>query len=118
MGRCERGCRTRCVGWIETYRSRVAACQGFARIAVLIIDLDVLYFGELFEIQRDQVSNVEALAFGHAGTFKINVRDTVLHLQSAIACEAVIDTDPTEGSSFGCAGTFEVFIERGLQQNI
>ena len=85
---------------------------------VLIIDLHKLNIAKLLEIQSEQTGNVEVLTFGGAYTFEVDIRNTVLHFQSTIACEAVIDTDPTEGGSFGGAGTFEVFVERGLQQNI
>ena len=46
------------------------------------------------------------------------MRDAVSNFESTVASEAIIDADPAEGSSFGGAGTFEVFIERGLQQCI
>ena len=87
-------------------------------MSVLVINLHELDRAELLEIQPEQISDVEVFAFGGAYTCKIHMCDTVSDFESAVACETVIDTDPAEGGPFGCTGTFEVFIERGLQQNI
>jgi len=73
---------------------------------------------KLFEVQPEQVGNVEVLAFGGAYTFEVDIRNTIRYFQLAITCEAVIDTDPAEGVSFSGTGTFEIFIERGFQQCI
>ena len=85
---------------------------------ILIVDLHELNIVELFEIQPEQIGDVEIPAFGGTYTSEINFRHAIHYFQSAVACEAVVDTDPAEGSSFRRAGTFEIFVERGLQQNI
>ena len=79
----------RCVGWIETHRRRVAATQWFARVTVFIIDLDVLHFGELLEIQgqrtRDGVEGAVRLTF----SCEINVHDAISIGNLAVASETI-----------------------------
>ena len=112
VGWREGGRGTRCVGWIEAHRSRVAATQRFARIAVLVIDLDVLHFGELFEIQRqrarDRVERTVRLAFA----CEVDMHHTIGKGHFAVAGETVED----KGQSlvaFHVAWTFEKFIQHG-----
>jgi len=83
-------------------------------LSVLIIDFYELNLTELFKIQSEQISDVKVFAFGGAHTGKIYMRDAVRNFESAVACETVIDTDPTEGSSFDGTGTFEIFIQSSL----
>ena len=56
-----RGSRRRCcaggVGRVETDRSRIAAGDGFARVAEFIIDFDELHLGELLEVCHEWTRN-------------------------------------------------------------
>ena len=80
------------------------------RLPVLIVNLDELNLVELLEIQPEEIGDVEIPAFGGTYTSEINIRHAIHYFQSAVACEAVVDTDPAEGSSFRRAGTFEIFV--------
>ena len=80
-------------------------------LPVLIVDLDEPNFGELLEIQIDEVGNVEVPAFGQTHAFEIHMGDPILQFKFTVACESVIDRDPAVGVFFRRAGTFEVFIQ-------
>ena len=88
------------------------------RLSIFIVDFHELDRRELLEIQVDQVGDVEVFAFGGTYTFEINVGNAIRHFQFAIASEAIIDRDPTKGSSLGCTRTFEIFIQRCFEQSI
>ena len=79
---------------------------------VLIVDLYELNLTELFKIQPEQIGNIEVFTFRCTDAGEVNIRNTVIDFQSAVACETVIDTDPAKGGAFGGAGTFEVFIQQ------
>ena len=83
-------------------------------MTVLVIYLHILDLRELFEIQIDQVDDVEVLAFGGTCTCQVNVRDAIVYFQIAVAGKAVIDSDPAIGIPFGRTWTFEELIERGF----
>lgn len=87
-------------------------------MSIFIIDLHELNIIELFEIQCKQISNVEVLALRGAHAFEIDVRNTVVYFQFAVACKAVVDADPAVGVFLCCAGTFEECIESGFIHNI
>ena len=87
-------------------------------LPVRIVYLHILHFGELLEIEPDQVSNVEIVAIRCAHTREIHMSDAVIYIQFAIASKSIVDRDPAIGITFGRARTFEVFVERGFEQCI
>lgn len=85
---------------------------------MLIVNFYKLNFGELLEVQHNQIRDSEIASFGCAGSFQEDVRDTITDFKSAVAGESVIESDPAELESFGGAGTFEVFIQDGLRKHV
>ncbi len=75
-------------------------------------------FGELFEIQHKQVRDGEISAFGRAGASEKDVRNTLADFKPAVTGKSVIERDPAITESLRRAGTFEIFIERGLRQHV
>jgi hypothetical protein len=80
------------------------------RLSVLIIDLHESNFGELLEIQHDQIRDVEIPTVGHASSFEKDMCDAITDFQPAVPCETIIEHDPTKGELFGCTRSFEIFI--------
>ena len=81
---------------------------------MLVIDLNELYFGELFEIFGQRACNVVERAIGLTFASQIHVCNAIRKSQFAVAGETVED----EGESliaFHIAGTLEKFIEHGSQ---
>src|SRR6185295_7152749 len=70
-----------------------------------------MYLGELLEIQHDQIRDVEIPPFGHASSFEKDMCDAITDFQPAIACETIIERDPTKGELFGRSRSLEVFIQ-------
>jgi len=64
-------------------------------LSVLIVDFHEFDLGELFEIQVEQVGNIEILAFGCTDSLEIHVRDLIVYFKPAITCETVIHSDPS-----------------------
>lgn len=125
-GRVRRGER-QCVGrreaWcgagreerVEADRGRVDAGGGFARVSVLVVDLDELNIGELFEVDGQRAGNGVECAVGLTGAGQVDVRHTVGELEPAVACEAVED----EGKpvvAFHVAGTLEELVQDSTDQ--
>ena len=87
-------------------------------MSIFVIDLDKTNFGELLEVQHNQICNIEISSIRRASPFEEDVRDAVADFQPAVTGESVVECNPTEGESFCRAWTFEVFIQRGLRQGI
>ena len=84
---------------------------------IFIINLHKLNFGELFECRHQQIRDCEIPAFQSAVANKINARDSIGNLQFAVTGESVIEGNPAIDKTLRGAGTFEVFVERGLRQH-
>ena len=67
---------------------------------IFIVDLHEADFGELLEIQRDEIGDGEIPAFGRACSREEDMRDAIADFQSAVAGESVIESDPAKGESF------------------
>ncbi len=81
----------------------------------MIVYLDELNIGELFEIEDERARDVIERAIGLAIASEINMRDTISVFKFAIASEAIED----EGDAFvafDTAGTFEEFVEDATDQ--
>lgn len=109
--RRECGGRARRKEGIETDGRRVDAGGGFARIAVLIVDLDKLNIRELFEVDGQRARDGIERAVRLAVPGEVDVRDAVGIFESAVAGEAVED-EREPGVAFHVAGTFEEFVQR------
>ena len=84
-------------------------------MSVFIIYLDGSHFGELLEIEVDEICNIEIPAFRCTYAFEVNMCNAVTYFQVIVTCETVIDTNPAVLIFFCCARTFEKFIERSFE---
>ena len=67
----------------------------------------------MFEVTCEQIRNGVGRTSAVTSPFEVDVRHTTFgQFKTAVACEAIGQIDPAVGESFGCAGTFEVFIEK------
>ena len=105
----ERRCRTRGIGWIQTNRRGVEASQGFARVAIFIVDLDKLNLRELFEILRERLRDSVKCAVRLAVACEINVCNTICKDKFAVTRKTV-EHKPKPLIPFNIARTLEVFI--------
>ena len=72
----------------------------------------------MLEIRDEQIRNSEIPAFGRAGASEKDVRNTLADFKPAVTGKSVIERDPAITESLRRAGTFEIFIERGLRQHV
>ena len=103
---------------LQTGRDGIAQALGILGRPILIVDFDESDFGELLEIQCDQIRDVEIASIGCTGSCEKDVRDAVADVQAAVTGKPIIERDPAEGETFGRAGSFEIFVERGLGQHV
>lgn len=78
----------------------------------MIVNLDVLNIGELFEVLHDRAGDGVERAVGLAGTGEVNVRHAISIFDLAVAVETV----EHEGESLFALDpdrTLEIFIEHG-----
>jgi len=111
---CKRRCRQRShagsKGRIQTGRDRINARRGFTRVTKLIINLDKLNIGELFEARHERARNVVQRAIRLASPCKINVHHIIYKLNFAIACKTITDHGKTL-VPFHVTGTHKELIE-------
>jgi len=111
-----RGRRWRRAGrkqWIETGRDRIDTRRRFTRLAELIVDLDESHLRELFEIDHQRTRDGIKRTIRLATASQINVHAIVHELHFAVARKTVVDhCKPLV--SFHVTGTFEEFIEHGI----
>lgn len=82
---------------------------------MLVINLDELYFGELFEISGQWTCDGVECPVRLALTGEIDVGDTIGVLELAVPCEPVEHQGETL-IAFHITGTLEVFVENGTDQ--
>ena|SRR5687768_7870812 len=95
---------------LQTGRDRIVQPVRILGRPTLVVNLHKTNFGELFEVQHNQIRDVELAPIGHAGAGQEDVRDAIADVQVAVAGESVIERDPAEGESLGGARPLEVFI--------
>jgi hypothetical protein len=81
----------------------------------LIVDLDELNIGELFEVEDERARDVIERAVGLAIAREIDMCDTISVFEFTIASEAIED----EGDAFvtfDIAGTFEELVQDAADQ--
>lgn len=81
----------------------------------MIIDLDELNIGELFEVEDQRACDVVERAIGLTVAREVDVRNTISIFEFAVTSEAIED----EGDAFialDTAGTFEKFVEDAADQ--
>jgi hypothetical protein len=81
----------------------------------LIVDLDELNIGELFEIEDERARDVIERAIGLTVAREIDMRNTIGVFKFAIAREAIED-ESDAFVAFDTAGTFEEFVEDAADQ--
>ena len=104
--------------WLQTFWDGITQTIGILRRPILVIDLHKLDFGELLEVQGNQIGDGEIAPIRRAGAGKEYMRDTIAKFESAVAGESIIESNPAKLESFGGAGTFEVFIQDGLWKHV
>ena len=117
---CERQCIRRCEGWgrarceggIETDGRGVTATGWLTCIPKLIVDLDILNIGKLFEILHDRTRDGIQRAIGLTRAAEIDMRNTVSIFDFAIAGKTVEHQGKTL-IALDTHRTLEIFIEDG-----
>jgi hypothetical protein len=76
----------------------------------LVVNLDELNFGELFEVKRQRARNGVKCSVRLAGTCEVYVRDTIGKFKPVIAREA-IENERKILIALHVTGTFEKFVQ-------
>lgn len=97
--------------WLQTTGDGIAWAKRILCQPVLIVDLDILDLRKLLEIQVQQIRNGVIRVGRLAGTGQINTGDPIDNFEIAVACEAIVDGNPSILIFLRGARAFEVFIE-------
>jgi hypothetical protein len=76
----------------------------------LIVDLDELNIGELFEVRHERARDGVERTVGLTIASEVNVRDAIRVFEAAVACKAV-QHEGKPPVAFHIAGTFEKFVQ-------
>ena len=79
----------------------------------LVVYLHGLDGTELFQIQRDQVGDIEIFSARNTGTLEVDMRHIADDLQFGEPCKTVIDGGISP-AVFRCAGALEIFLQNAL----
>lgn len=78
----------------------------------MIVDLDELNIGELFEVRHQRTGNGVQRAVGLAGAAEVNMRDAIGIFEPGVPGKTV-GHDGKSLIAFDTGGTLEVFVENG-----